>query len=103
LQNPSRALTECSTGGKAILTAGDEVATALLAAGLRDLGAKVELVDLFPCLCCGFLTIDEPGGNYEICHLCGWEDDPVQAANPDFAGGANRESLRTAQAVTHST
>ncbi|MDU7200952.1 MAG: CPCC family cysteine-rich protein, partial [Enterobacteriaceae bacterium] len=24
---------------------------------------------------------------------CGWEDDPVQSADPDFAGGANSLSL----------
>jgi hypothetical protein len=32
-------------------------------------------------------------GNYEICAVCGWEDDPVQSADPDFAGGANSLSL----------
>ena len=39
----------------------------------------------------------EPGG-YEICRVCGWEDDPVQANNPAFEGGANKLSLRAARA-----
>ncbi|HLN63546.1 MAG TPA: CPCC family cysteine-rich protein [Symbiobacteriaceae bacterium] len=30
--------------------------------------------------------------------MCYWEDDPVQADDPDFAGGANESSLRQAQA-----
>jgi hypothetical protein len=48
----------------------------------------------FPCPCCGFFTLGEnPPGAYEICNLCGWEDDRVQFDNPFFRGGANRESL----------
>ena len=26
---------------------------------------------------------------YEICDVCGWEDDFVQADDPDYVGGAN--------------
>ena len=45
--------------------------------------------------CCGFVTLDErPPGTYEICRVCGWEDDPVQFADPDYRGGANTDSLR---------
>jgi hypothetical protein len=36
---------------------------------------------------------DEPPGSYEICKICFWEDDVVQLAFPDFAGGANKCSL----------
>ena len=50
-----------------------------------------------PCPCCGSLTIGEHG-QYEICEVCGWEDDPTQSANPEEGGGANQESLRVAQA-----
>lgn len=32
-------------------------------------------------------------GVYEICDVCGWEDDPVQRDNPDYSGGANDLSL----------
>ena len=52
--------------------------------------------ELFPCPCCGARTISEIGA-YEICDVCGWEDDPVQSADPDYAGGANAESLNTAR------
>jgi len=48
--------------------------------------------NLHPCPCCGSKTISESGA-YEICELCGWEDDPVQSADPDYAGGANGKSL----------
>jgi cysteine-rich CPCC protein len=48
----------------------------------------------YPCPCCGFLTLDEKApGTYDICSLCGWEDDRVQFDNPLYRGGANHESL----------
>jgi hypothetical protein len=37
-------------------------------------------------------------GTYDVCPICGWEHDPVQADDPDFEVGANRPSLRQAQA-----
>lgn len=53
-----------------------------------------------PCPACGFLTIlDESFGSYNICDVCGWEDDGVQLANPACGGGANKESLIEAQAA----
>jgi len=48
------------------------------------------------CACCGYKTLDEKG-NYEICPICFWEDDPVQEADPWFEGGANTPSLYAAQ------
>lgn len=48
--------------------------------------------ELVPCPCCGTRVFLMEGG-YEICDVCGWEDDPVQASDPDYAGGANRMSL----------
>ena len=53
--------------------------------------------ELYPCPACGFLEFSGPPGTYEICSLCGWEDDHVQLANPRLRGGANRESLAEAQ------
>jgi hypothetical protein len=54
-----------------------------------------------PCLACpacGFLTVPETSyGSYNICEVCGWEDDGVQLSNPACGGGANRESLIEAQ------
>lgn len=49
-----------------------------------------------PCPCCGRPTLDELGA-YEICEVCGWEDDPVQSSDPAYAGGANKESLNEAK------
>jgi anaerobic ribonucleoside-triphosphate reductase len=54
------------------------------------------MTKLFKCPCCGSLTLSEMGG-YEICPVCNWEDDPIQSADPDYAGGANRQSLNHAR------
>jgi hypothetical protein len=51
----------------------------------------------FPCPACGFVTFSEPPGSYELCAVCGWEDDHVQLAHPRLRGGANSESLVEAQ------
>jgi hypothetical protein len=51
-----------------------------------------QAVGAYPCPCCRHLTISEPS-TYEVCPVCGWEDDPAQSQDPDYAGGANRESL----------
>ncbi len=53
--------------------------------------------DLFPCPACGFLEFTEAPGSYEICRVCGWEDDHVQLLHPRMRGGANGESLVEAQ------
>lgn len=51
----------------------------------------------YSCPCCGYLTLDEPAGCYDICDICGWEDDNLQRGDPDYFGGANGDSLRQAQ------
>ena len=52
----------------------------------------------YPCPCCGCLTLgEEPSGTFEICDVCGWEDDNVQFENPSFEGGANDVSLNQAK------
>ena len=38
-----------------------------------------------------------PVDHFEICPVCNWEDDDVQFNNPDFRGGANKESLNEAR------
>lgn len=43
-------------------------------------------------------TLSEVGA-YEICEICGWEDDPVQSADPNYVGGANKQSLNEARKV----
>lgn len=55
-------------------------------------------MSFFPCPCCHELVYQTPAdGDYSICPVCGWEDDPVQSANPDFAGGANALSMNQAR------
>lgn len=52
------------------------------------------------CPCCGQHYFTEKNA-YEICPVCGWEDDPVQRRDPDFAGGANTLSLNEARREYH--
>jgi len=51
----------------------------------------------FTCPCCGYMTLGDWPGSYEICHVCFWEDDLVQLLDPWYDGGANRPSLVDAQ------
>ena len=52
----------------------------------------------YACPCCGYLTYSSPpGGLFDICPVCLWEDDNIQARNPDFYGGANMVSLNEAK------
>ena len=46
----------------------------------------------YRCPVCGKHYFEEIGA-YEICPVCGWEDDPVQRREPDLRGGANEMSL----------
>lgn len=48
------------------------------------------------CPCCEYFTIDQIG-DYEICPVCYWEDDPVQSNDPNYSGGANAFSLMEAK------
>ncbi|MDT3395094.1 CPCC family cysteine-rich protein [Streptomyces sp. B1866] len=51
----------------------------------------------YPCHCCGRLVHDAPPGSYQICPVCGWEDDLIQLRWPQCESGANRLSLIEAQ------
>jgi hypothetical protein len=51
----------------------------------------------YACPCCNSYEFLEPGG-WDICGVCGWEDDPVQEKFPDERGGANGLSLTEARA-----
>ncbi|MFJ5357451.1 CPCC family cysteine-rich protein [Pectobacterium sp. CHL-2024] len=50
----------------------------------------------YPCPCCGEHEF-EVLGEYDICSNCGWEYDPVQSREPNYAGGANKMSLNEAR------
>ena len=47
---------------------------------------------LHACPCCG-AKVFEDIGEYEICDICGWEDDPLQREDHDDDLGANTLSL----------
>lgn len=49
-----------------------------------------------PCPCRENLTIGVRG-DYEICSVCGWEDDPLQSGDPAFAGEAKQSGLNEAR------
>ena len=47
----------------------------------------------WPCPVCGYIVFDGPPGTYEMCGVCGWEDDSVQVRHPRMRGGANGGSI----------
>jgi hypothetical protein len=54
----------------------------------------------YECPCCDEPTLSQPPpGTYEICVIGGREGDNVRFDDPDYEGGANRESLRQARAA----
>lgn len=40
----------------------------------------------FPCPCCGYVVFRQPPGSYDICPICGWEDDLSQLRFPTTSG-----------------
>jgi hypothetical protein len=55
-------------------------------------------MNAYACPCCGYLTLEQrPPGTWEVCPVCGWEDDPVQFEDPSYEGGANQVSLAEAR------
>jgi hypothetical protein len=52
-------------------------------------------VKKYSCPCCGYKTIGSDG-NYDICPICFWEDDPFQKMN-EYDLGANTIPLVEAQ------
>lgn len=50
----------------------------------------------YKCPVCGEYELEECG-IYDICPICGWEDDPLQYRHPNYKGGANDMSLNEAR------
>lgn len=55
----------------------------------------------FPCPCCGYPTLEIQNYGYEVCILCGWEDDGQRDDQADKVwGGANQDySLTEAREI----
>jgi len=51
----------------------------------------------YRCPCCGYRTLDDAPGCFDICPVCYWEDDNIQRDDPDYKGGANDISLNEAR------
>jgi len=43
------------------------------------------------------MSLDDEPGHFDICDICGWEDDNIQRDDPDYWGGANTMSLNQAK------
>ncbi len=48
------------------------------------------------CPVCGKYTF-EAWGDFDVCEVCNWENDPIQYYKPDYPGGANHMSLNEAR------
>lgn len=53
---------------------------------------KVKYGDSYDCPVCGQYTF-EYAGDYDICPVCGWEDELMQLADPDEEDCTNHMSL----------
>ena len=52
----------------------------------------------YRCPCCGYYTFTEPlNGEYDICPVCFWEDDPFAYDDSDEESCCNRVSLNQAK------
>ncbi|MCH7863016.1 CPCC family cysteine-rich protein [Sphingomonas sp. NPDC092331] len=52
---------------------------------------------LAPCPCCRSPALTDPGG-FEICQICGWEDDGQGDADADVMRGGPNGNLSLAEA-----
>ena len=56
----------------------------------RMTGGEIMSSKFIKCPCCGEGMLED---TYDVCLVCGWENDPIQNEMPDFSGGANKDSL----------
>ena len=50
------------------------------------------------CPVCGQYDFEEDN-DFDVCEVCGWENDGVQLDDPEYSGGANSMSLNEARAA----
>lgn len=58
--------------------------------------ANVKIGESYVCPVCGKYTF-EKAGDFDICEVCGWQDDLVQLDDPDEEDCANHMSLNQAK------
>ena len=61
---------------------------------------SIEITEKRHCPCCGHLTLDggsDAEGDYDICLVCFWEDDPEQRNDVRLTNGANEPCLLEAR------
>lgn len=51
----------------------------------------------FPCPICGTRYLEEQFGSFEICPVCGWEEDGYQQRHPDETGPNKHWTLNEAK------
>lgn len=64
---------------------------------INGFASAVKMNRKWKCPCCGYNTLTEEPGGYDICKVCFWEDDPVQRRDITMEGGANTVSLQQAR------
>ena len=52
----------------------------------------------YPCPCCGYPTLEIQVRGYEVCNLCGWEDDGQDDPHADEVWGGPNYELSLSQA-----
>ena len=51
----------------------------------------------YPCPVCGEMCMSEPSGSFDICPVCGWEEDGYQQRHPDETGANGKWTLNKAK------
>ena len=51
----------------------------------------------YPCPICGAMELSEPKGSFDICPVCGWEDDYLGQDYPDEPGMHKEWTLNAAR------
>lgn len=62
----------------------------------KHIDGRYEFDENIPCPVCGEYTF-EVEDDFDICPVCGWENESLQYQNPDYKGGANGVSLNEAR------